>query len=70
MKVLVAMVRECVSLFVDDGSLAATMIVWIVLSGLLFGLLPVNSWKGPILFIGLALILIENVVRSAKPLSG
>jgi hypothetical protein len=52
MKVLVSAVRECVSLFVDDGSLAATVIAWIVLSGLL-------------LFIGLALILIENALRSA-----
>jgi hypothetical protein len=70
MKMLVATLRECVSLFVDDGSLAATVLFWIVLSGLLLRLLPTNSWQGPILFIGLALILVENAVRGAKPRSG
>jgi hypothetical protein len=70
MKVLIATLRECFSLFVDDGSLAATVIVWIVLCALLFRLLPANSWQGPILFIGLALILIENAVRGARSRSG
>jgi hypothetical protein len=33
---------------------------------LLLQLLPMGSWQGPILFIGLAVILIENARRGAS----
>jgi hypothetical protein len=62
--------KELVSLFVDDGTLAATIVVWIAFYGLLLRLLPTGSWQGPILFIGLAVILIENARRSARTSSG
>jgi hypothetical protein len=66
MRIIVAMLREFASLFVDDRSLAATVLAWIVLCGPLLRLLPESTWHGPILFVGLALILMENTLRSAK----
>jgi hypothetical protein len=48
------------------GSLALTVLAWITLCGLLFRLLSESCWQGPIPFVGLTLILIENAVRSAK----
>jgi hypothetical protein len=55
--------RELVGLFVDDGSLAAVVLVWIAVCGLV---LPSGPWHGLILFLGLALILVENVLRGAR----
>jgi len=67
MRALIEIVRECVSLFVDDGSLAAIALVWIAICGVaLPTLVPGPSWHGPILFIGLALILVENAFRGAR----
>jgi len=66
LRAVVAMLREFGGLFVDDGSLAATLLVWIVLCGLLLRLPPESAWQGPILFVGPALILMENTLRSAK----
>jgi hypothetical protein len=70
MHILTTTFKELVSLFVDDGTLAATIVVWIAFHGLLLRLLPTRSWQGPILFIGLAVILIENARRSARTSSG
>jgi len=66
MHTLTTILRELVSLFIDDGTLAATILVWIAFCGLLLWLLPMSSWQGPILFIGLAVILIENARRGAR----
>jgi Ca2+/H+ antiporter, TMEM165/GDT1 family len=62
--------KELVSLFVDDGTLAATILICIAFYGLLLRLLPMGSWEGPILFIGLAFILVENARRGARASSG
>src|SRR5882672_10988255 len=66
MHTLTKILQEFVSLFVDDGTLAATILIWVAFYGLLLQLLPMGSWQGPILFIGLAVILIENARRSAR----
>jgi hypothetical protein len=70
MSTLTAIFQELVSLFVDDGTLAATAVVWTAFCGLLLRIVPAGSWDGPILFIGLAAILIENARRGAKAKSG
>jgi len=61
---IAAILKELWSLFVDDGSLALALILWVALSG--FGLprlpLPV-AWNGPVLFIGCLVILVVNVLR-------
>jgi hypothetical protein len=70
MRILTKILQELVGLFVDDGTLAATIVIWIAFCGLLLRLLPMGSWQGPILFLGLAGILIENARRGARSRSG
>jgi hypothetical protein len=59
--------REVWGLFVDDGSFAAAIVVWLALV-----LLAVRrvAWGarfgGVVLFVGLAAVLIENVLRYAR----
>ena len=58
---------ELVSLFVEDGSLALAILVWLVLTGLVlarFG--GLSPWHGAVLFAGLAAILVENTWRRAR----
>jgi hypothetical protein len=67
MQTLVKIAQELVGLFVDNGSLAATVVVWIGVCGVLVPQwLPNPLWQGPILFVGLALTLIENARRGAN----
>ena len=70
MHALATTFKELVSLFVDDGTLAATILIWVTFYGLLLQLLPIGSWQGPILFIGLAIILIENTRRASRSKRG
>jgi hypothetical protein len=68
MRALKAIAHNLIGLFVDDGSLAAVILAWIVL----WGLVPRSTlgvpapWGGVIFFLGLALILIENVLRTTS----
>ncbi|MGC1579238.1 MAG: hypothetical protein WA813_24485 [Beijerinckiaceae bacterium] len=58
---------ELVSLFVEDGSLALAILIWLALAGLLVPRLDgLSLWQGAVLFAGLALILIENTWRRAR----
>jgi hypothetical protein len=70
MRAFVAMVRKLVSLIVYDGTAALAALAWITLCGLLLRLVSESCWEGPILFVGLTLILIENTAWSAKARSG
>ncbi|HEX3570480.1 MAG TPA: hypothetical protein VHU44_06635 [Acidobacteriaceae bacterium] len=59
--------REVWGLFVDDGSFAAAILVWLTVVSL--GIRTVAwgaKWGGVALFAGLALVLIENVLRYAR----
>jgi len=59
--------EEFLSLFIDDGSLAIGILVWVAIVGLLFPRLPNSTqWGAPLLFVGLAAILVENVLRRAR----
>ena len=67
MSALLAILKEALGLFVDDGSLALALILWIAIAG--FGLprVPVPpAWHAPALFVGCLAILIVNVARSAR----
>jgi hypothetical protein len=59
--------REILGLFVDDGSFALLILVWLGLTALL---LPYLGWvprgRGLILFVGLAAILMGNAIRYAR----
>jgi len=67
MKLLKRIFDEVVGLFVDDGAYAASIVVWLIGMAVLarftlFG--PVVA--GPLLFIGLAAILVQGAVRKAR----
>jgi hypothetical protein len=64
---LKAMLREIFGLFVDDGSLAIAVLVWLALLRLLLPQLPVPAvWRGVILVAGLLGILLESALRRAR----
>jgi membrane protein implicated in regulation of membrane protease activity len=59
--------REVIGLFVDDGSFAAAILVWLVLAVVVLPrVAPAAHWSGPALFAGLALILIESALRFSR----
>jgi hypothetical protein len=58
---------EFVGLFVDDVSFALAIAAWLIVTDLLFRLdiLPTPA-RGPLLFVGLATIFVENTLRRAR----
>ncbi len=58
--------REVFGLFVDDGSFAVAVLVWIGLVWLVWSRLHRAVPGGVILFLGLALILVDSVIRFSK----
>ncbi len=67
MKALMSVIRELWSLFVDDGSLALSLIIWSAIAGTAFPhLLPDGNWSSPIFFIGCVVILLLNVVGAVR----
>ena len=64
---LAAILREAYGLVVDDGTLAAAILVWAAIVGMLarfVGVSPVLAATA--LALGLMAILVENVVRRAR----
>jgi hypothetical protein len=58
---------EIFGLFVDDGSFALAILAWLAVAGLGLPHLDLPAAvKGPILFLGLAAILIESALRRAR----
>ncbi len=67
MKWASTIVREVFGLFVDDGSFAVAILVWMVLVALALPRLGIAmSWEGVILFTGLALILVASAAQRAR----
>ncbi len=67
MRTIAALLRELVGLFVDDGSLVLAVLVWIgvVALAVLVRLMPAGLTA--IVFpLGLAVVLAENALRSAR----
>ena len=70
MSVLRLALTELLGLFVDDGSLVAGVAAW----GIVVALVLKAQWVGPAgasiaLAAGVAILLAENVLRSARKLS-
>jgi hypothetical protein len=64
---LKSIAREIYGLFVDDGSFAGGILVWVALAVVALPRIALGArWAGPALFAGLALILIESVLRYAR----
>ncbi len=67
MQWLRTVVTEVFGLFVDDGSFAVAILVWLGVAWVLLPRIDVPAAaKGPILFAGLAAILIESAARRAR----
>ncbi len=71
MKWIASVLREVWGLFVDDGSFALAIVLWLFLwlaigQWILPRLLWLHPWAGPALFAGLALILVESAARFAR----
>lgn len=59
--------REIFGLFVDDGLFAVLILCWLTLSSLLLPRLHISHiWHGPILFLGLAVILAVSALRYSR----
>jgi hypothetical protein len=65
-KTLFAAVREVWGLFVGDLSHAIAILAWVAVVAILTRSHGHGAWLGPVLFLGLAVILIENVCRAAR----
>jgi hypothetical protein len=64
---LLEIFREIVGLFIDDGSLAIAILVWVAIVALLLPALGLPEvWRAIFLFVGCVVILIENVARSVR----
>jgi hypothetical protein len=62
-----AFLKELWGLFVDDGSLALALVIWVAVCGIALPLVPsAAEAAAPILFAGCLAILIANVVRTAR----
>jgi hypothetical protein len=67
MKLLKSMLDELVALFVDDGSLAAAVIAWVIGGVLcLRAQLLDPASEAVLLAIGIAVLLAENILRAAR----
>lgn len=67
MSAIASVLRELWGLFVEDASLTIAIILCLVLASLVFPRVQVPApWRGALLFVLLALALIENVRRSAR----
>ncbi len=67
MRWLKSIVREVFGLFVEDGSFAAAILAWVLVGGFVLPrIASAARWSVPALFSGLALILIESVLRFSR----
>jgi hypothetical protein len=59
--------RKLWGLFVEDASLTLGILVCLVIAAFAFPALGLrDAWRGPVLFVLLAIVLLENVRRSAR----
>jgi len=66
MRWMKTILAEIVGLFVDDGRFALAILVWLAAVWLILPHLAVAAgWRGLILFLGLAAILLDGAVRRA-----
>ena len=67
MSVLIAVLRELIGLFVDDGSLALMILAVVILAGILATFMPdLQLATGATLLFGCLGVLLANVARTAR----
>ena len=66
MNMLIAVLRELIGLFVDDGSLALMILAVVILAGIFVTLAPdLQLAAGAVLLFGCLGVLVANVARAA-----
>ena len=64
---LATALRSLWGLFVEDASLTLGILAWLVIAAFALPALGLrDAWGAPVLFVLLALVLLENVRRSAQ----
>ena len=59
--------RELIGLFIDDGSFAVAIVVWLAAVAAISRFAePIRPWTGLMIFAGLAAILAESALRRAR----
>jgi hypothetical protein len=67
MRWMKTIVQELFGLFIDDGSFALAIVVWIGVLWVLAGrVLYSATWSGAVLFAGLGLILFASTIRRSR----
>ena len=67
MNMLIAVLRELIGLFVDDGSLALMILAVVMLASILATLMPdFQLAAGAVLLFGCLGVLLANVARAAR----
>ena len=67
MNAIVTAVRELWGLFVEDASFTVGIVVCLALAIYAFPrVIGAAVWRGPLLFAAVAIVLVENVYRSAR----
>jgi hypothetical protein len=66
MSALATALRELWGLFVEDASFSFGILACLALAIYIFPRAIGTAWRGPLLFALLAIVLVENVYRSAR----
>lgn len=67
MNVITTALKEVYGLFVEDGSYAVGILIWLLLAALVLPHVPaLGQWRAPLVFVGMLLLLVENVLRTAR----
>ncbi|MDB6093908.1 MAG: hypothetical protein JWM32_1470 [Verrucomicrobia bacterium] len=67
MKILIGILREILGLFVEDLGYSIVIGLWVGFVAAFLSRGQVSlSWRGPVLFLGVVLVLLENVTRSLR----
>jgi hypothetical protein len=66
MNAIRAACRELIGLFVEDWPFALALSVWVSVAVFALPHLLPAVWRGPVFFLGVVGILIDNVMRSSR----
>jgi hypothetical protein len=67
MNALITACKEIWGLFVEDGSYAAGIAIWLLLAIFVFPHLPqLGRYRSLLLVAGLLVLLLENIIRTAR----
>lgn len=58
--------RELWGLFIEDGSFAVAIAVWVLIAIFVLPRVFPSAWCGPVFFAGVVCLLVENLARTAR----